>query len=167
MPTASFEERFLSLPRLINTLVRKTNWERKIMKLSYLGVNYQEGPSTLEVTEREMGGIYRSQNRQFGYVRHIPEPLPMQDRKYRGIAYRNAKPATEAPTVVAKPVPPVPPQTFPTRNKCEVLEEMMNSHLRNIHRSLEHRLQVARAKGDQKLVRLLEAESEQMVCTFQ
>ncbi len=136
------------------------------MKLSYLGVNYQEGPSTLEVTEREMGGIYRSQNRQFGYVRHIPEPLPMNDRKYRGIAYRTAKPTAAGPTVAAKPFPPVPPQTFPTRNKCEVLEEMMNSHLRNIQRSLEHRLQVARAKGDQKLVRLLEAESEQMVCSF-
>ncbi|WZF21343.1 hypothetical protein WKK05_16905 [Nostoc sp. UHCC 0302] len=31
-------------------------------------------------------------------------------------------------------------------------------HRQNIQRSLEHRLQVARAKGDQTLIRQLEAE---------
>jgi hypothetical protein len=49
----------------------------------------------------------------------------------------------------------------------EVLDEMMSSHRRSIQLSLEHRLKVAKAKGDQNLVRLLEAESKQMMLTFQ
>jgi hypothetical protein len=48
-----------------------------------------------------------------------------------------------------------------------VLDELASSHLNNIRRSLEHRLRVAKAKGDDNLVQLLEAESKQMALTFQ
>jgi hypothetical protein len=136
--------------------------ESKIMKLSYLGVNYKEAPSTLEVTEGEINSMYRGRNRPVGYVRHIPEPLPMTQRQHCGVAYRMAQSAAKEHTAVAKPATEGKARALSSHNKREVLEQMMNSHLRNIHRSLEHRLQVARAKGDQKLVRLLEAESEQM-----
>ena len=45
-------------------------------------------------------------------------------------------------------------------NKQQSFSEAVQTHRQNIHRSLQHRLEVARAKGDEKLVRQLQAESE-------
>lgn len=39
-------------------------------------------------------------------------------------------------------------------------QEATRNHQANIQRSLEHRLEVARAKGDENLVRQLEAEAK-------
>lgn len=44
------------------------------------------------------------------------------------------------------------------RNKPQTAKQASDAHRVNIQRSLEHRLQVARANGDDKLVRQLEAE---------
>ena len=124
------------------------------MKFSYGGVNYQDAPSKLEVTEREIGNMYRGQEREFQYLRHIPEPLPLPHRKFRSVTNSTAQLTAQRSTVTSV--------ILPKCNKREALDQLMNSHLRNIKQSLEHRLQVAKDKGDQKLVRLLEAESEQM-----
>ncbi|WP_017316548.1 arginine synthesis PII-interacting regulator PirA [Mastigocladopsis repens] len=45
-----------------------------------------------------------------------------------------------------------------TKNRVEATKNAREAHQLNIKRSLEHRLQVARAKGDEKLIRQLEAE---------
>ncbi|MBW4635993.1 MAG: hypothetical protein KME30_30160 [Iphinoe sp. HA4291-MV1] len=45
-----------------------------------------------------------------------------------------------------------------TRNRVEVIKKARKAHQLNIIRSLEHRLEVARAKGDENLIRQLEAE---------
>ncbi len=136
------------------------------MKFAYRGVNYEDQPSTLEVTEGEIGGMYRGQNWRFRYVRHIPEPLPTSNLKYRGVAYGSSEPTAAIPSRGFQSVADVAARTLSTRNKRELLEEMMSSHQKNIQRSLEHRLQVARANGDQNLIRLLEAESEQMTLSL-
>lgn len=130
------------------------------MKLSYRGVNYEAAQSTLEVTEGEIGGLYRGQNWRFNYVRHIPEPAPVKDLKYRGIAYRTGKPTDTS--VGTQPIGTLGRCTIAARNKREVLDEITRCHLKNIQRSLEHRLEVAKAKGDENLIQLLEAESAQM-----
>lgn len=116
------------------------------------GVN-AEAASILEVTEREINTLH-SRHRELPSVRHIPEPII--DRKFRPIASENA--TKSAVIAVAPP-----------KNACnppQALDELMHSHLNNIWRSLEHRLQVAKAKGDLKLVQLLEAESKQMMLTL-
>jgi hypothetical protein len=136
------------------------------MKFAYRGVNYEDQPSTLEVTEGEIGGMYRGQNWRFRYVRHIPEPLPTPNLKYRGVAYRTSEPTAAIPSRGFQSVADVAARTLSTRNKRELLDEMMSSHQKNIQRSLEHRLQVARANGDHNLIRLLEAESEQMTLSL-
>lgn len=116
------------------------------MRLSHRAINYEKALSTLEVTESEICGNHRGETREFRYLRHIPEPLPLANRQYRDVA--------------------VPSQTLPTKKKSEALDELMYSHLRNIQRSLEHRLQVAKANGDRQLIRLLEAESQQFAVNF-
>jgi len=45
-----------------------------------------------------------------------------------------------------------------TKNRVQAITKAREVHQSNIKRSLEHRLEVARAKGDENLIRLLEAE---------
>jgi hypothetical protein len=160
MPTAALKR--ASFVSLNLKLFQNYYLEAKDMKFSYGGVNYQDAPSKLEVTEREIGNMYRGQEREFQYLRHIPEPLPLPQRKFRSVTHSTAQPASQRSTVAAQGVAVVASESLPKCNKREMLNELMNSHLRNIKLSLERRLQVAKDKGDQKLVRLLEAESEQM-----
>ncbi|WP_178378053.1 hypothetical protein [Chroogloeocystis siderophila] len=44
------------------------------------------------------------------------------------------------------------------KNALQRFQTTAETHRTNIQKSLEHRLQVARAKGDEKLIRQLEAE---------
>lgn len=44
------------------------------------------------------------------------------------------------------------------RNKQQAAKQAASAHRVNIQRSIEHRLQVAKANGDEQLVRQLEAE---------
>jgi quinol monooxygenase YgiN len=48
-----------------------------------------------------------------------------------------------------------------TMNKTrqEILKEAAAIHRANLHKNLQHRLELARSKGDQNLIRLLEAEA--------
>lgn len=45
-----------------------------------------------------------------------------------------------------------------SRSRAEAVKQARELHRQNIQRILEHRLQVARANGDENLVRQLEAE---------
>ncbi|HEY9875284.1 MAG TPA: DUF4278 domain-containing protein [Candidatus Obscuribacterales bacterium] len=127
------------------------------MKLSYRGASYQYDVPTLEVTETEIYGKYRGQNSSSRYVRHIPLPPPVPDLNGSEVAYHTAQPAAQSWAKITEP-------TFATRKNIEkVLDEATMAHLANIRRSLEHRLNVAKANGDQALLRQLEAESAQIV----
>jgi len=44
------------------------------------------------------------------------------------------------------------------RNKQQRLQKAVEAHRANIQKSLQHRLEVARARGDENLIRQLEAE---------
>lgn len=43
-------------------------------------------------------------------------------------------------------------------NRLQSVQKADEAHRQNIQKSVEHRLEVAKAKGDEKLVRQLEAE---------
>lgn len=128
------------------------------MKFSYRDVNDKETTAMLEVTENQICQMSHTQNREFPYVRHIPEPLPMTTRQSLGFADKTTQAAPGITSVLH--------QALRMREKSEDLNELMHSHLRNIQRSMERRLQVAKASGDQRLVRLLEAESKLMTLTL-
>jgi len=121
------------------------------MKFSNRGVHAEA--AMLEMTEPEINSMHCRQTREFPYVRHIPEPQPIRQRNFPPIATTQS--AAKSTLVAVAPC-----------NPPQALDELMHSHLNNIWRSLEHRLQVAKAKGDTKLVRLLEAESKQMMLTL-
>ncbi|AFY86152.1 MAG: hypothetical protein CLLPBCKN_002782 [Chroococcidiopsis cubana SAG 39.79] len=45
-----------------------------------------------------------------------------------------------------------------SRNKQQAVKQAAEAHRQNIQKSLQHRLDVARANGDENLIRQLEAE---------
>lgn len=45
------------------------------------------------------------------------------------------------------------------KQRQEILKQTAAIHRQNIQKNLQHRLEVARAKGDQQLIRVLEAEA--------
>jgi hypothetical protein len=44
------------------------------------------------------------------------------------------------------------------RNRQQAAKQAAEAHRQNIQKSLQHRLEVAKAKGDENLIRQLEAE---------
>ncbi|NEP57988.1 MAG: DUF4278 domain-containing protein [Symploca sp. SIO2G7] len=133
------------------------------MKFSYRGIQYQTEPATLEIREGEIGGTYRGLPWRFNYLSHIPEPPPVHNLTWRGISYCTGKTLVQ-PSRTPQPIGATLSHSWVFRkDRQKILDEAMKIHLSSIRRSLEHRMQVAKAKGDEKLVRLLEAESDQMM----
>ena len=144
------------------------------MKLTFRGIQYDYEPTVLETTDSNLYGRYRGQTVQFKYPRHVPAPTMVHDLKYRGVAYRNDG---STPTQVAKPAiaptQPVQPvqattvdQVIKTRSveavRRNLLFETYQAHQESIYRKLRHRIAVAKAEGNEALLRQLEAEEHQL-----
>lgn len=128
------------------------------MKLSYRGISYNSEPSVLVTSEGEIGGKYRGSDWRYRYPSHITPRQPNFKRKYRGIPY-GTRPMTSAEVQSLSISCPV-----PTNVAYKItVNEATKTHLENIRRHLERRLQVAEASGNQELVRLLKAEEQQLV----
>ncbi|MFE4105167.1 arginine synthesis PII-interacting regulator PirA [Almyronema epifaneia] len=138
------------------------------MKLCYRGVEYDYNPPALEVTESDIVCQYRGRPLTYSYVRHIPIPQPVATLNYRGVAYQtNAKGQVEAVNTPAESIfaklSGFSQRTNPmAQARRELLREAAQTHQENIRRSLMHRLEVARAKGNEVLVRQLEDEMHQI-----
>lgn len=147
------------------------------MKLTYRGVSYEPAPSTLPVVEEPIGGIYRGAV----WRRHRPQQAPVLQPSvqltYRGVPYAAhlCHAPVQAPEAgVATASQSAMPQDIlaqgavvaafhlPRKSKRELLSETWQRHRQNMRLSTEHRLEVARQKGDVRLVQLLEQELEQL-----
>lgn len=145
------------------------------MKHSYRGVSYEHNSPQLEVMTGAVGGQYRGATWNHKYLRHIPVPQPKVDLKYRGVAYSAGDPIdVEAvrlrreyskvkETATSHTIESAAAQQMPIRcDRASVVRELHSTHLNHLRRNLERRLQVAREKGDNHLIQLLEAESRQL-----
>lgn len=133
------------------------------MKLSYRGVKYDQVSSSIEFDQREIGGKYRGQVWHHKYPRHIPDIKPKIYRQYRGVAYSTC-PLPLQPIPTPKTAKPLAYESYCRINSQKKISvnHSAHIHLENIRRSLEHRLTVAKARGDEQLVDLLEKESAQL-----
>jgi Domain of unknown function (DUF4278) len=146
-------------------LLNKSNLQEETMRLTYRGVSYERQPLSLEVTEGEIGGQYRGQTWRHHYPRHIPnlKPKPYV-LQYRGVAYCTQPTLLPGPRIGCH-TESVSRQEFKKsieRLFQPVVDEAQQIHLENIRRRLEHRLQVAKIKGDETLIHQLEEESRQL-----
>lgn len=141
------------------------------MKLRYRAVDYDRVPPTLELTEGEIMGQYRGVNWRCHTLKEVPVPQPSHDLQYRGVAYRSGQtPKQQTPVAVMERTLTA-PQTLAAATVGsiqrfnlgrEALSELDRVHNTFIRKSLEHRLEVARRRGDQNLIAMLEAEREQL-----
>lgn len=133
------------------------------MTLSYRGINYEKELPTLDMTESEIGGQYRGQAWTHRYPRHIPVPQPLPQLKYRGVNYCTS-PRARVEACYAAPAAEVSDRVVSScRTQYHITDKLEQTHLANIRRRLEHRLEVAKNQGNQDLVRQLEAELKQPV----
>lgn len=138
------------------------------MQYTYRGVTYNREPLTLEVTEGEIGGTYRGQAWHNHYPRHVPELKPKPYLQYRGVAYSKRPYIQTGPRIACQ----IEPLRYAV-NADQISDEAVTHtnlaqqiHLENIRRHLEHRLQVAKEKGDRELIAILQQESQQLALNY-
>jgi len=123
------------------------------MKLTYRGANYEYDIPTVDMMEGEVAGKYRGINWNYRYPRHIPTP-----KKYGGTNYTTKRDSQAGDRDVAAASDPAAVESYPT------VVEVAQVHRANICNILDRRQQAAKAKGDERLLRLLELEWQQMAC---
>jgi Domain of unknown function (DUF4278) len=136
------------------------------MKLVYRGNTYESNPVAVDLVESSTVGHYRGQTYHLTYPRHIPVPQPALDLKYRGVAYhRDAQGNVTAVEPSARSQAASQPAYLvsePSVSRKAKLAEAAKIHHETISRRLQHRLEVARQKGDQTLIQQLEHEMQQI-----
>ena len=132
------------------------------MRLTYRGINYEPETMPLETTEGEVAGKYRGQSWRYHYPRHIPELQPKLLLQYRGVPYAKRPVVQSSQTLSELSIPVVTPQTelpkpphFATQREED---EAAKIHLETIRRNLERRIGVAKEKGNDQLISMLEQE---------
>lgn len=132
------------------------------MKLTYRGVNYEYEAPALDMNEGKFAGKYRGIDCQLGrYPRHMTVEQSPINLKYRGIAYSTHQ--TAEPELIPAKIQPQAKETVTLTSSFKghqnLKEELAKTHCQNIARQMEHRLQVAKTKGDRHLIEQLEKEA--------
>ena len=122
------------------------------MKLSYRGSNYDYDIPTVDMIEGEVAGKYRGHNWNYRYPRHLRGAQQAQDWQQRD---RDRPDCTNRAPKADENVAAV--------RSALTVEDIVKVHRANICNILDRRLQAAKARGDERLLRLLEIESKQMV----
>jgi len=147
------------------------------MKLTYRGVDYDYNPPMLEVTESEVACQYRGQATTVRYVQHVPIPQPAEQLTYRGVAYQTTRQgqliqlsgqpedvkATVRKAHALQGLRKLSGNSTAAKARRELLNEASQTHKQSISRSLQHRIEVAKAEGNDGLLRQLESEMRQTV----
>lgn len=134
------------------------------MKLTYRGASYDYEPTALDMVDSQVSGQYRGQSMTFKYPRHIPMQ-PVMELKYRGVAYATTETGgTRSVAVGSRETKPAVPNLASQAPSARARQQMLNDlglvHRQNIQRTLQHRLEVAKQKGDSTLVSQLENEMQ-------
>lgn len=133
------------------------------MELTYRGIKYQYAPVTVEVTATEVCGKYRGAEYSCYHSPHTPITHNAVKLKYRGAVYYSGNPEDI--------------EKLKQRNKLNFIFDSSNNlfprnkpqnyrfsqtHSINLCCDLQRRLQVAKERGDENLIRILEDEAEQL-----
>lgn len=132
------------------------------MRLTYRGIDYEPETMPLASTEGEIAGKYRGQSWRYHYPRHVPELQPKLWLQYRGVAYSKRSTVDSFEQHSGVSIPAIPPQTElpkPPHFASQSEEgEAAKIHLETIRRNLERRIGVAKEKGNEQLISMLEQE---------
>lgn len=129
----------------------------QVTRLTYRGVEYETHNTEIDVIPTQTAGKYRGQYWRKNTVRMMPIDTRDVDLKYRGVKYHLG---TETEPLT---------QFIKLADRCAISgngqkpENIHCIHLRNIRRNIEYRLAIAKLKGDDALVRMLQDEARQLV----
>jgi len=123
------------------------------MQLTYRGANYEYDIPTVDMIEGEVAGKYRGQDWNYRYPRHLAVP-----KKYGGVNSTTKRDFQAQQDVAAASAP------YSTVESSPIVADLAQVHRVHICSILDRRQQVAKAKGDERLMRLLEKEWKQMAC---
>ena len=134
------------------------------MKLTYRGANYEYDIPTVDMKEGDVAGKYRGQHWNYRYPRHIPVPQHPQNLQCRSVLDSTDGKSPKIDEDVATRADSARNRAIATVASSGKFEEVATVHRVNICNILDRRKQVAREKGDLKLMCLLEVESKEMAC---
>lgn len=125
------------------------------MKLTYRGIPYDRPENQVTTTPGAVMGQYRGAA---WVARIVTSPLqaaPAQTLSWRGVVYNTDGSVVQRPEIVAPALP------TPVKVQHRGGNNLGDAHRQWILKSLEHRMEVARNRGDQGLVQMLEDEWKQ------
>ncbi len=148
------------------------------MKLTYRGTKYDYNPPMLEMIESDAVCQYRGARTAYTYARHVPIPQPAERLTYRGVAYQTTRQgqiqqlgavtktsdsglAAGASAKLAALGSKLTGDGSAAQARRELLQSSSQLHQQNITRVLQHRIEVAKAQGNQALLQQLESELSQ------
>jgi len=132
------------------------------MNLSYRGVKYDETPLVFDVIEGEQIGQYRGHKITYQYPRHLVQLQP-KILQYRGAVYQTqSHPLNEADSQNSEKSQSCVCSLAQASSRKPKVTTTAQIHLENLRQNLERRLQVAKSKGDEDLIDLLEREYQQL-----
>jgi hypothetical protein len=133
------------------------------MKLIYRGIKYEHTPEAVEVITEGVCGKYRGAEWKCHYPKYTPVTKHAAELKYRGASYYSGNPQEVEELKQRKKLNFIfakNDQVFlSNRRKNNQLAEI---HITNLQRNLQRRLEVARQRGDENLIRILEEEANQL-----
>lgn len=124
------------------------------MKLTYRGIPYDRPENQVTTTPGAVLGNYRGAAWAARIVTSPVKSAPAQTLCWRGIVYNTDGSAVQPAEVVAPALP------TPVKVQHQGVN-LGDAHRQWILKSLEHRMEVARNRGDQGLVQMLEDEWKQ------
>ncbi|MGB3652359.1 MAG: DUF4278 domain-containing protein [Rivularia sp. (in: cyanobacteria)] len=132
------------------------------MKLIYRGIKYEYAPVAVEVTTEGVCGKYRGAE----WKCHHSEYTSLSNAaelKYRGATYYSGNPEKVEELKQRKKLNSIfaaSKNLFASNQPHN--DELAKIHLANLQRNLQRRLEVAKQKGDENLIRILEEEANQL-----
>lgn len=133
------------------------------MKLTYRGIKYEHAPEAVEVITHGVCGKYRGAEWKCHFPKYTPPTQGVAELKYRGASYYSGNPQEVEELKQRKKLNLI----FAENNQIFLSKprknnELAKTHLANLHRNLQRRLEVAKQNGDENLIRILEEEANQL-----
>lgn len=130
------------------------------MKRTYRGIAYEVETPEVQMVKSQVRGQYRGAVFNYRQPVQVPVQQPVLNLSYRGVEYR-----TDGRSVAVVPMPRLQPALQATNSAFQLRQQQLQNlemvHRANIRRTVEQRLLSARANGNEKLIRMLEAELQQ------
>lgn len=141
------------------------------MKFKYRGADYHYEPEMMDMVESDRVAQYRGQSYHIPQPQKLPVPQPVTGLSYRGVPYRITETGVNETLSAAeqadlkqlrRPTPrPVASQSpLAVHSHSAFASESNQVHRQTVLNYLQHRMRIAQAKGDERLLHQLEEEMQ-------